>query len=522
MNKIVLVVSAAIITLGFFSESLAVPSGSCGNTCSWTIEGGVLKITGTGAMTDYTKNNSAPWTSYNSSIKSVDIGNGITDIGAYSFYNMSNVTNLNIPNSVISIKNDAFSGMSGVTSLTIPNSVTNIGGGAFKNMSKVPTLTIPDSVTSIGNWVFEGMTSLSGQLVLPDSITEFGASILHNDRITSLILPDSAVLVAPSNYGDALRFMGSMSELVIPDTLDVSEWADFSFSRFSANIRCQGDVATCKDNLARFGTSITNKISAVNNKSQCTGKYTWDTTSSTCRRMTSDECNAVEKYYYDGSLCKSLPKDQEGCNTLNASNGLLSWNTTNKKCEKSKCPENCGTCSSSTVCTKCSDDYLLKDDGSCVTTDECNNGFHVSGTSCATNPEGCNKYSAGNCSECNDGYLSNSAGLCTKTEDCNGTNFVDSEAKACKPIPGCVDFSDGACSCEKGYYKKDGGCVSESVGCGAGSLGKEGECISSENGCGDSYKDMGGYCNRVRYTPAEAAAIANDDSTNVVTLTFKK
>ena len=53
-------------------------------------------------------------------------------------------------------------------------------------------------------------------------------------------------------------------------------------------------------------------------------------------------------------------------------------------------------------------------------------------------------------------------------------------------------------------------------------LEKEGSCVDSALGCGVGYKDMGGFCNRIRYTPAEAAAIASDSNTNIVTITFKK
>ena len=40
--------------------------------------------------------------------------------------------------------------------------------------------------------------------------------------------------------------------------------------------------------------------------------------------------------------------------------------------------------------------------------------------------------------------------------------------------------------------------------------------------CCASCKDMGGWCNRIRYTPAEAAQVLRDDNTNEVTITFKK
>ena len=44
----------------------------------------------------------------------------------------------------------------------------------------------------------------------------------------------------------------------------------------------------------------------------------------------------------------------------------------------------------------------------------------------------------------------------------------------------------------------------------------------SKRKCCDSCKDMGGWCNRIRYTPAEAAAVLHNDNTNEVTITFKK
>ena len=40
--------------------------------------------------------------------------------------------------------------------------------------------------------------------------------------------------------------------------------------------------------------------------------------------------------------------------------------------------------------------------------------------------------------------------------------------------------------------------------------------------CCSSCKDMGGWCNRIRYTPAEAAEVLKDDNTNEVTITFRK
>ncbi len=44
----------------------------------------------------------------------------------------------------------------------------------------------------------------------------------------------------------------------------------------------------------------------------------------------------------------------------------------------------------------------------------------------------------------------------------------------------------------------------------------------SKRKCCSSCKDMGGWCNRIQYTPAEAAPLLHNDNTNEVTITFKK
>ena len=91
---------------------------------------------------------------------------------------------------------------------------------------------------------------------------------------------------------------------------------------------------------------------------------------------------------------------------------------------------------------------------------------------------------------------------------------------------GCSNTNRAACgSCgytqSGGYsYIKSGvGCVKH---CGEGFVGKEGKCVSDENGCGTNFRQIDDWCNRTRYTPAEAAEVLNNNNTNFVTITFRK
>ena len=93
-------------------------------------------------------------------------------------------------------------------------------------------------------------------------------------------------------------------------------------------------------------------------------------------------------------------------------------------------------------------------------------------------------------------------------------------------MPGCIGFSNGTCaSCESGYLKKDGLCVPTSdCGTGTGYLVKGSDCIpETKSGCGAGYiKTDDGWCNRISYTPNEAAPLLTDDNNNSFTIIFKK
>lgn len=71
-----------------------------------TIENGVLTISGTGAMPDYTVSVKAPWSG--KSFTSVVIKEGVTSIGKYAFNSAAGLADITIPSSVNAIGDRAF------------------------------------------------------------------------------------------------------------------------------------------------------------------------------------------------------------------------------------------------------------------------------------------------------------------------------------------------------------------------------------------------------------------------------
>ena len=196
------------------TEEESVASGTCGENLTWSLEDGVLTITGTGDMENYISYDgwygAGPWNSY--SIESVIITDNVTSIGDGAFSYCDSLTSITIPDSVTSIGDYAFRDCSSLTSITIPDSVTSIGNGAFLDCG-LTSITIPGSVTSIGNGVFSNCASLENITIL-DGVTSIGEdAFLACESLTSITIPDSV-----TSIGDcAFWGCGSLTSITIPD-----------------------------------------------------------------------------------------------------------------------------------------------------------------------------------------------------------------------------------------------------------------------------------------------------------------
>ena len=177
--------------------SAASYSGKCGANLTWTLDTdtGVLEITGTGDMTNWSSYLSVPWYSYQLSITTVNIGNSVTSIGDWAFYGCYSLTSVIIGNSVTSIGYSAFNRCDSLTSITIPDSVTSIEHGAFIFCDSLTSITIPDSVTSIGYDAFYGCYSLTS-VTIGNSVTSIGSYAFEDcTSLTSITIPDSVTSI---------------------------------------------------------------------------------------------------------------------------------------------------------------------------------------------------------------------------------------------------------------------------------------------------------------------------------------
>ena len=181
----------------------------------------------------------------NTSLRSVVIGDGVTNISDSAFRGCGGLTSVTIGNGVTSIGRETFSGCSGLTSITIPDSVTSIGDSAFEGCSGLTdvyytgdlagwmdiefggsydanpmyhgdklyiadmpedgVVEIEEGITQIQDYALKGLQGLIS-IVLPDSVTSIGSSAFSGcSGLTSVTIPDSVTSI------DFLAFYGSTS-----------------------------------------------------------------------------------------------------------------------------------------------------------------------------------------------------------------------------------------------------------------------------------------------------------------------
>ena len=114
-----------VLFAALFSVQAFAAFGKCGDNVSWSLDSsGVMTISGTGAMYDYTKKE--PFIPEGLTVRKVIIGKGVTAIGDYAFYNCASLTEIILPNTMQTIGGNAFLGCSSLGSIYIPASVQSI------------------------------------------------------------------------------------------------------------------------------------------------------------------------------------------------------------------------------------------------------------------------------------------------------------------------------------------------------------------------------------------------------------
>ena len=146
---------------------------------SWKLdENGTLTVFGEGYMADALSEQGVSWLPYRESIRRAVIGSGVKNIGAYAFYDCTNLTGVKICDTVTYVGNMAFKGCTKLYQIALPDSVTNVGNGAFA-ASGLRQAALGSGLTEIGDDAFWGCTYLNC-VMIPGSVTDIGENAFYN------------------------------------------------------------------------------------------------------------------------------------------------------------------------------------------------------------------------------------------------------------------------------------------------------------------------------------------------------
>lgn len=166
-----------------------VEQGQCGDNLYWTISDGVLSITGSGAMYDYTAEALAPWYGQLANITTINLPDGLTSIGAWAFYDCDAISSISIPNTVTAIGNEAFYHCSSLTSLSIPDAVTTLGYEAFANCTLLTNVSLGSSIMTIGDYAFSYCPALAKMTLKSETPPTIGDYIFSNSSAPTCYIP---------------------------------------------------------------------------------------------------------------------------------------------------------------------------------------------------------------------------------------------------------------------------------------------------------------------------------------------
>ena len=150
-------------------------NGSCGDNTSYALDilTGTLTISGDGEMASYSSDSPAPWYDHKNDVKKLIVGDNITGIGAYAFYDCISIESVTIGDSVASIGKFAFGYCKSLESVTMPDSVVSICNSAFTYCDSLESVTIGDSVSSIEDYAFFNCSAILSFNV-PSSVKDIG------------------------------------------------------------------------------------------------------------------------------------------------------------------------------------------------------------------------------------------------------------------------------------------------------------------------------------------------------------
>ncbi|MCQ2227208.1 MAG: leucine-rich repeat domain-containing protein [Bacteroidales bacterium] len=393
------ILSLIIIAIfGFAAKAQTIVDSGDG----WSLDSeGLLTIT---KNLSFTLPSDIPWNESRKSVKSVEFGESVTNIGNRVLYNCSNLKSVTIPEGVTSIGTSAFSGCTNLTSIEIPSSITSIGNYAFERCNvirrlhigsieswcrikfgdkvfnlastdvklydkngEVKELVIPEDVTKINPYAFYGCKYIT-KITIPEGVAEIGNYAFRGcSALTSIEIPSSVTRIGWNAFSDC----SGLASMIIPEGVEsIGSEAFSGCSGLTGNLKIPDGITEIYDDTF-YGCSgltsveIPSSVTIIDSEafSGCSGltsvtipegvtEIYWHAFSD-CSGLKNVEISSSVSYIDDGifSGCSSLESivvDEENTKYESRGNSIIekSTNTLVSGCKNTKIPDDVESISS--------------------------------------------------------------------------------------------------------------------------------------------------------------------------------
>lgn len=201
------------IPLAFSRTAEASTVYQLGENVTGVLDGGVLTITGTGAMYDYSNDYEAidksPF-AWNPFVTSIIIGEGVTSIGRSAFKANNYLRSVTMSNSVLSIGDYAFLGCGQLTEVNMSENITTIGTRVFEQCSFLANIYLPEGLLTIGESAFISCNYLT-EIVIPYTVTSVGSDAFRDTFRLSKIICFAEGVTFSSSFRNAGVYITSMN-----------------------------------------------------------------------------------------------------------------------------------------------------------------------------------------------------------------------------------------------------------------------------------------------------------------------
>ena len=182
------------------------------------------------------------------------VSEGITHIGAQSFWSLKTLEHVILPTTLKSIGEGAFAYCDSIVRVKIPEGVEKIDSTAFYDCNSLKGVWLPSTLREIGSSAFYSCNLLT-DIIIPDGVTIMGGSLFRFcENLKTIYLPPSITEKTGAWFGDCTV----LTRVRIPNGTTTLYKSEFFNCQYLAEISIPTTVTTIEEKCFAYCVRLKN------------------------------------------------------------------------------------------------------------------------------------------------------------------------------------------------------------------------------------------------------------------------